>query len=652
MTLTAPPVRPAPPPRAAPAADQLRDALAAHARRAVLPPPVVATLGTRDVLGPEADPARGAARVHLTPGSVLIGPWPDPGAPGCGHCLGIRWQRLRGRTERDALETGTGLTAVGRWPVLPEFVVAAVWHLYQASLPAGESGGSGAVRPGAGDPHRGQLAAVSALDLASLRVRATSLLPDPRCPTCGVPEPDGRAEALVTLDSRPRPATGYRLRPASAYPLPMDALANPVCGALGAGTTINITSPTTAPVTGSGFIRGYGGLLDVSWSGQTNSYRASRQLAYLEGLERYAGTHRRRHHEPILASYREVAGEALDPAACGLYPAHVYARDPVVRPYSDTDRIPWVWGWSLRDSRPLLVPRRLCHYSSPIVNDAFVLSSSSGCATGSCLEEAALFGLLELVERDAFLIGWYGNAPLPRIDLDSCADPGIRAMVDRAVLQGYDILAFDNRIDISVPAVTSLAVRRDGGPGTLSFAAAAHVDPEAAIEAALSEALTYLPHQPRTAVRRRAELEAMADDYRLVERLPDHAALFGLPRMARHAESYVRPGEVVPVSEAYRHWRQRRPDSTDLRDDLLACVAEVTAAGSDVIVVDQTAPEQRPVGLRTVCVIAPGLVPIDFGWTRQRALYLPRVRTAQRRAGIRATDLSDADLRLVPHPFP
>jgi ribosomal protein S12 methylthiotransferase accessory factor len=631
------------------AAGHLRDALAERAAARGLAPPAVAVLGSWNVLS-GADPHRRDARVHLTPAAVLVGPRATgpAGVRACGHCLGTRWQRLRTRTERDALETGSDLTAVGVWPVLPAYLVEAAWQLYETVV-LGPTG----PRPWPDDPNGARLPVVSSVDLRSLAVRTVPVLPDPRCPSCARPVADGRDEAVVRPQPRPKPtANSYRLRSPGSYPMPTAALVNPVCGMLGAGTAMNITSPTTAPVTGSVFVRGYGGLLDVSWSGQANSFADSRHLALLEGLERYAGTHRRRNAEPVVAALRDIAADALDPATCGLYPPHVYARDPMVAPFSPDAAIPWVWGYSLRDERPVLVPRRLCHYSSGASSDNFVLSSSSGCATGSCVEEAMLYGLLELVERDAFLLGWYGNATLPRIDLSSCDSTLVRSMVDRAEAQGYQVHAFDNRIDLGVPVVTSLAVRRDGGLGTLSFAAAAHLDPVSAVEGSLAEALTYLPHQARTATTRRAELEAMADDYGLVHQLADHSALFGLPRMAHHAASYVDTPVVRGMGDLYARWEATRPGSLDLRDDLRGCLSELTGAGFDVVVVDQTTPEQETIGLHSVCMIVPGLIPIDFGWHRQRALYLPRMRTALRRAGLRDTDLTDADLRLVPHPFP
>jgi ribosomal protein S12 methylthiotransferase accessory factor len=157
---------------------------------------------------------------------------------------------------------------------------------------------------------------------------------------------------------------------------------------------------------------------------------------------------------------------------------------------------------------------------------------------------------------------------------------------------------------------------------------------------------------PRQVGTRREELESMAGDYSLVRGLHDHPGLFALPEMAEHARHYLRSADPKPMAEVYRSWAHARPATTDLSDDVRYCVAELARAGFDVIVVDQTAPEQRAAGLSSVRVIVPGLLPIDFGWSRQRALRLPRMFTALRRAGLRETDLTEADLHLVPHPFP
>ena len=135
----------------------------------------------------------------------------------------------------------------------------------------------------------------------------------------------------------------------------------------------------------------------------------------------------------------------------------------------------------------------------------------------------------------------------------------------------------------------------------------------------------------------------MAEDFSLVRELHDHAQLFGLPQMSVHAERYVHPDAAGTVPELFGKHRGSAPQTCDLRGDIAYCLAELARIGIDPIVVDQTTAEQRGIGLRTVRVLAPGLLPIDFGWVRQRALGMPRLLGALS---------AGAELHRVPHPFP
>jgi ribosomal protein S12 methylthiotransferase accessory factor len=156
-------------------------------------------------------------------------------------------------------------------------------------------------------------------------------------------------------------------------------------------------------------------------------------------------------------------------------------------------------------------------------------------------------------------------------------------------------------------------------------------------------------------VRDQVELRSMAADFDKVLALHDHPRLYGLPEMAGYAsfllgDGPATGGTVRGVAEVYDGAVSRR--SLDLRDDVQECVEAVVSAGFDVIVVDQTLAEQRELGIHTASVIVPGLLPIDFGWRRQRALLLPRMRTALRQAGIVDHDLDPAEFNRAPHPFP
>ena len=89
--------------------------------------------------------------------------------------------------------------------------------------------------------------------------------------------------------------------------------------------------------------------------------------------------------------------------------------------------------------------------------------SSNGCASGGALAEAVYFGLMEVVERDAFLIAWYAKAELPEIDPYTSGVPATVHMVERLAMYGYRARFFDTRITFPIPVVTAVAERIDGG---------------------------------------------------------------------------------------------------------------------------------------------------------------------------------------------
>ncbi|MEU7749264.1 TOMM precursor leader peptide-binding protein [Nonomuraea sp. NPDC049158] len=607
--------------------------------------PDVAVLGLRDATHPrlpEAEKSRGLVPISFTAGSAILGPVvaeQSRSAP-CVRCLSLRWQRLRAAPERDAIERGRQLRSTASSPYLTPFALDAIWRLWNLLRTHAMEGRS----------HRPGIAPVYELNLRTLRVSRFDLLMDAACPLCMPREPDTAAGAVLNLRSISKPAPNrYRQFHLGDYDLPVSALTNPICGVVGRYAHRDDLSPTTSPSYGMFQFHDGIRLQEIQWSGQTNSFETSEISGLFEALERYAGLEQRRWTTVTVDSFHELSAAALDPRECGVYADKVYESGAYSR-FDPDQPIPWVWGYSLRDRRAVLVPQRTVYYGGAERDHNFVMECSSGCASGASLEEATLHGMLELIERDSFMLAWYGKVSLPEIDPATCRDESL-FMIDRLRLCGYDVRLFDMRIDLSVPAVLAVAVRRDGGPGTLTFASGASLDPEEAVASALSEVASFAPTMPDQFTRRADEVQAMTEDFGKVRTLIDHPALFASPRMKHHADFLLSNRHLTPMAELYKEWQQTRPRSTDLLTDLSYCRDLLTDAGLDVLVVDQTAPEQELLGLRTVRVIAPGLLPMDFGWSRQRALHMPRTRNAFRRAGWRTTDLDDSELHQVPHPF-
>ena len=576
--------------------------------------------------------------------TFLVGPLRQAGARGCYICLARRWQLLRAEPERNALEGGRRTVAAAENPFHNAFSGTLVSALVEQIL---EHGTAHWPTSDSGQP------LVYSLNTDTLSVESYPLIADPHCPNCGGAPSRSNINTIGT--SRPKPhVDATRLRPASSYGLDSTAYANPVCGVLGTVAGFAFDSTTTAPVTGYSKVRGDHDIHEFFWSGHANDFATSETLAILEGLERHAGLVRRNTIPPVIASYNQIREQAMNPRDMPLYPDRFYElAGPRFTKYSDDMVLPWVEAFSYGRGKRVLVPSTFVYYLIRDHATNFLLDCSNGCATGSCIEEAALYGLLELIERDAFLLGWYGKAPLPEIDLSTTASVETRLMVHRLGLLGYDVRMFDSRIDLPIPVVTGVAVRRDGGAGTLCFAAGAGFDAEDAIAAALCEIASYVPGFDRRVESDAEQIAAMIHDFQAVRELKHHALLFGSPEMRHHADYLLEQDrEPQSVESLYGVWERERPRNADLTDDLDYVVGLLRALGSDVLVADQTSPEQEAVGLSTVATIVPALIPIDFGWNMQRALHSSRLRNAFVRAGWRDTPLRDDELNLVPHPFP
>ncbi|MFI7606234.1 TOMM precursor leader peptide-binding protein [Micromonospora sp. NPDC049366] len=605
----------------------------------------IAALGLTDAYADAGDGLTGdVVPIWLHGATALVGPrWSGgpPARPGpCPHCVQRRWQAIRVREERHALEHGARVGVVAALPHLTPFAVDALWQLFRQVC-----------RPGPGRPGVGRL---YQLRMDTLETTVVEVLADSECPACATPRPDTAEAAVIPLTRRPKSdPTSYRLRSAADLDLPVGALANPVAGALGGNALRAYNATATAPVTGYFRVRSRYDLHEMWWSGHANSYGGSETYALLEGLERYAGQFPRARRTAVFDSYANLAPDALDPAGLGYHPAFYHGHGLYYAPYTPGEPMHWVWGWSLRDGRPRLVPEQLVYYLDRRTDQRkFVQECSNGCASGSSPEEALLHGMLELVERDAFLLAWYGSARLAEIDPASCRDERVRFMLDRVDLLGYDIRLFDTRADLPIPVVTAVAVKRGDGLGQLCFAAGASLDPEDAVRAALCETASYVPGFDERVAASEPELREMVRDYTRVTELSHHALLYGLPEMARHAAFLFDDPPRRSMSELYGDWLATRPAHDDLRDDMTYLADLIAGLGGDVVAVDQTCPEQDVAGVHTMAVVAPALVPIDFGWQRQRVLWSDRLDRYLARGRHGPDQLGATGRNPHPHPFP
>lgn len=603
-------------------------------------------------LGREAVRRRAAARgvgwlpVRTELAQVVIGPWEVAGRPGCVTCAQLR--RARIHPDRRAR--------------------AAVWHAHQrqlatraatlltglaarlvATVVADEVSRSAA---GAGPRTVGALLLV---DLIELAVTRHPFLADPTCPDCGDLPDDTAAELAL----RPRPAYrpgSYRFRSLVAE---LDGLVGRyVDEQAGLVRCLDEGRDGTRVVTQAPL--GMRVDLPVEGYGRSSDSRTSHLIGLLEALERYGCTPGAR-RTMVRASYAELGDSALDPRGLGLHAPDQYeAPGFPFEPFDPQRPYRWVWGWSFARQGPVLVPELVAYYGLPCDPDGgagFVLEISNGCALGGCLEEAILYAILEVAERDAFLLTWHARLAAPRVDLATATDPTLRWLA-ASIGSGHgpmSVEVYDISVEQGIPCACALAVNPDPGDGrpALVVAAGAHPDPQRAVRQALTElgpSLAELVHryaQPD----QQARAAAMVDDPDQVVQMDDHLLLYGHPAAAARLSFLTGADRACAVGEIGAR-RRGGFASDDLRDNVQEAVDRYLVHDLDVVVVDQTTPEHRAGGLSCVKVVVPGTLPMTFGHRFRRLHHLPRLFDVPVLLGCSPQRLVPSDLNLHPHPFP
>lgn len=248
---------------------------------------------------------------------------------------------------------------------------------------------------------------VSIINLKTLNGSWHTFLPDPLCPVCSTLPDDSKERARITLQPSPKISPdSYRTRSMEELNevLAKDYLDHRT-GFLN-NKMLDLVPPFADVSVNLPLFIG-----DEGTAGRTLSYAVSEMTAILEGLERYCGMEPRGKRTVMHDSYNNLKDFALDPIRIGVHSKENYAqRDFPFQPFNPDRSIDWVWGHSFLQEQPILVPELLSYYSLGC-GDGFVYETSNGCALGGSLEEAIFYGIMEVVERDSFLLTWYAQLP-------------------------------------------------------------------------------------------------------------------------------------------------------------------------------------------------------------------------------------------------
>lgn len=351
----------------------------------------------------------------------------------------------------------------------------------------------------------------------------------------------------------------------------------------------------------------------------------------------------------VFGSYRDHEDDAVSPSLLRYYePSQLATFDKSNLTYFDEDStIYWVWGWSLTEQRPRLVPACQVYLNYGYSDGEAVVgrNASSGLAAGLTLEEAILTGVYEVVERDAFTIRWLHRKMSREIEID---DPELTALLRDSFSYEHpsvEIRAFDMTLEAGIPSAW-VYMRRpsDFGPA-LCVGTAARLEAKAAVRKCLFEIGQELPYY-RFLLHQLDDWEPR-EDYTDLVTFDHHCTLYvKRPDLADPALDFCQGLETVPLSSL--------PNRSTGRalGDIERCVELLGGAGHEVIVVDITTPDVREIGFRVVRVIVPGLVPLHGNHNRPY-LGVDRLARIPTKMGWASNGWrADAGTNPFPHPFP
>lgn len=246
------------------------------------------------------------------------------------------------------------------------------------------------------------------------------------------------------------------------------------------------------------------------------------------------------------------------------------------------------------------VPAELCIARPARPKDRRLrVADSNGCAAGRSLYEAAYRGLLELVERDAAALWWFGGRRAPEPDLGDDGRARLGEFV--AKLRG-DVLrrhwCLDLTSDIGIPVVAALSCDDDGRGIVFGFAA--DIDPLQAAEGAVLEMCQMELAQDLTLmkVRQRGRGALNASDSRHLQRR-EQLRIDGYP-------------QLTPLSAAKNpNW----PIEGTGRPAVEVCTERLGRAGLKAYCVDLT---RQEIGIPVARVVVPGLQSAKPDWLSAR----------------------------------
>lgn len=350
--------------------------------------------------------------------------------------------------------------------------------------------------------------------------------------------------------------------------------------------------------------------------GRSHSFGQSRSIAIIEALERLAGMRGGLNKTIIKSSYSNLEKNAINPNDfCLHFDQQYFLEDFPFEKFDPHHELTWVSGIRLNSNQEVWVPISMAFYGFKYNNEhkMYAFESSNGCAIGSSYTEAIISGLLEVIERDSFLLAWYQKKSLTDITDYILGFEKIKDMYDKIrFFCNVDIYFYDSTAEHNVPSIFALAVCDRKDSPNFSAASGSGITYYDAAKSALYELschhvrLKYILSQ----IDMKEKAMIMLEDSFKVKTMVDHGLVNALP------EAYTRFEFLLNSKNKYNKENLSKFELLGVKDPsetLNNLVDRLNRCNLDIVVVDQTPIYMKKINLFCVKVLVSDMLPITFG---------------------------------------
>ncbi|MGE5344147.1 MAG: YcaO-like family protein [Candidatus Omnitrophota bacterium] len=378
-----------------------------------------------------------------------------------------------------------------------------------------------------------------------------------------------------------------------------------------------------------------------------------------ESLERYCSSFQDPTHF-IFDSYNTLVKRGynlFDPEQITLFSDTQYEREGFpFKKFTRNTRVCWAEAEKLNPngtSKPIYYPAWLIympygrHPEEPVLGYGISTGMAAG-PIGSA--RPTLSGLQETLERDAYMIVWHNQLPVPKLDWRK--SPRISKMIREKFpdAEYADITINVLTTDIEIPVMIATKIEKNNPNSCLTLGVSADTDVETCAIEAIKEMVQdyyYIRYLVRT-----KEKVAMTKDFSNIDDFEKRVILWGYPEMLPYYDFLAKnPKEELSVEALKKRYPNFAKTFNSDEERIWHLVKCCTDLGYDVIRKDITTPDVYALGVQVCKTFVPQCQPLE-GDHNYRFYGGKRMVEVPVKMGYRTTLSKESDLNPVPHPLP